>query len=179
LWGLVLLMNFYHFSDIISAEIIMCLFAGLTIGLPLWGKLADHYNHPAWIIILGAGVSFLIAIMMLVSRHNSATFIAILFLGLGFFSSCQTLGFTWLTKNMHPELIGLNSAFNSMLFMGSNGGFKQLAAILIASSPLLHGTHAVGNLLIFTAVAMLLSAIYASIRHFIFQSYFSGNQLKH
>lgn len=169
LWGIVILINFYHFSDTISAWIIMSLFAGLTIGLPIWGKLADRYHYPAWIIIVGAGTSFLTIIFMLMFQHGSITFIAFLFFGLGFFSSCQTLGFSWLTKDMRPELIGLNSAFNSMLFMGTNGGFKQIAAYLLMAMPLLRGAHSVSNLLILTASAMLLSAVYASVRKFLFQ----------
>lgn len=168
LWGIVVLMNFYHFSDGVSAIIIMSLFAGLTIGMPIWGTLADRYHYPAWIIIFGAGASFLMMILMLISIHSSAVYIGVLFFGLGLFSSCQTLGFTWLTKNMRPELIGLNSAFNSIIFMGANGGFKQVAASLLTTAPFLLGTSSAGNLLILTAGAMLLVAIYATIRKTLF-----------
>lgn len=168
LWGIVVLMSFYHFSDTTSALIIMSLFAGLTIGMPIWGRLADHYDNPAWIIILGSSASFLMMILMLVFIHSSALFIGCLFFGLGFFSSCQTLGFTWLTKNMRPELIGLNSAFNSIIFMGANGGFKQIAASLLTATPLLVGASSAGNLLILTAGAMLLTSIYACSRKFLF-----------
>lgn len=176
LWGIVILMSFYHFSDTTSALIVMSLFAGLTIGMPIWGKLADHYENPAWIIILGASASFLIMILMLVFIQSSALFIGCLFFGLGFFSSCQTLGFTWLTKNMRPELIGLNSAFNSIIFMGANGGFKQIAASLLTATPLLVGASSAGNLLILTAGAMLLTSIYACSRKFLFNHLTHNNK---
>lgn len=164
LWGVVLLMDFYHFSGVVSAWIVMSLFFGLMIGLPIWGALADRYHHPAWMVILGASVSFAFCLLMLIQPHAHAWIIAGLFFGLGLFSSCQTIGFTWITKNMKAELIGRNSAFNSMIFMGTNGGFKQMGAYLLSISPLLKSITAAGNLLILIAGAMLLSAIYASLR---------------
>lgn len=171
LWGVVILMNFYHFTDGISSWIVMALFAGLMIGLPIWGALADRYHYPAWIIIAGSGISFLIVCAMLLNYHNSALIVGLLFFGLGFFSSCQTLGFTWLTKNMRPELIGTNSALNSMVFMGTNGGFKQIAASLLIAAPMFKGISSAANLLVLIAICMLLVTIYAIIRKSLFKSF--------
>jgi len=56
LWGIVLLMNVYHFSGSVSAWIVTILFAGLMLGLPLCGALADRYHHSAWIVGVGAVV---------------------------------------------------------------------------------------------------------------------------
>ena len=166
LWGVVLLMNFYHFSDAISAWIVMSLFAGLMIGLPVWGALADRYQYPAWIITAGAGGSLLTVLLMLIFPQSHAPFVAMLFFLLGLLSSCQTLGFTWLTKNMRPKLIGRNSAFNSMIFMGTNGGLKQIGACLL-STEVFSKTPA-ANLLMIISISMILVTIYASFRKKIF-----------
>ena len=162
LWGLVLLINFYHFSSNISAFIIMSFYAGTIIGLPLWGEIADRYQHRAWIIVLGAGGSFLAGLSLFIFRHYLTVFsVALLFFALGFLSSCQTLGFTWLTQDMRPELIGRNSAFNSIIFMAAGGGFKQLGAYLL-SIPILIGNGATaGNLLLLTTITMLITTFYA------------------
>jgi predicted MFS family arabinose efflux permease len=170
LWGVVVLMNYYHFSDATSAWIVMSLFAGLIIGLPLWGELADRYNYPAWIIILGSGVSLILILLMLLPE-SSAVIVALLFFGLGFFSSCQTLGFTWLIKDMRPELIGTNSAFNSMIFMGTNGAFKQIAASLLISAPIVMRHSSASNILLIIILAMLITLLYASIRRKIFNRF--------
>ena len=62
---------------------------------------------------------------------------------------------------MLPELIGRNSAFNSIIFMAAGRGFKQLGAYLL-SIPILVGNEATaGNLLLLTAIAMLITAFYA------------------
>ncbi len=168
LWGIVILMNAYHLSDTTSAWIVMSLFTGLIIGLPMWGALADRYHYPAWIIIIGAGGSFLALMLMLLSHDHSTVLLGFLFFVLGFFSSCQTLGFTWLTKNMRPDLIGRNSAFNSMIFMGTNGSFKQIGAYLLSTTPLLGITSSASNLLILISGAMLISTLYACARQTLF-----------
>lgn len=169
LWGIVLIMNYYHFSDVTSAFLVTSLFAGLMIGSPLWGIIGDRCHYSASIIIIGAGMSFAMLMAMLLGQHWNAYGIATLAFGLGFFSSCQSLGFTWLTKNMRPELIGRNSSFNSMILMGSGGIFKQVGAWLLASSPLIAGKPTAVNLLIFMAAAMLIALCYAMVRKHIFK----------
>ena len=89
--------------------------------------------------MLGAGISFITVVLMILFPHAS------------------------------PEFIGRNSAFNSMIFMATNGGFKQLGAILLAAVPLLTGLHASGNLLILIATGMLVVTVYAASRKFIFR----------
>jgi MFS family permease len=169
LWGIILLTSFYGFSTAESAWIVMALFAGLMSGLPLFGAISDKFNHPAWLVVLGAGISFITVVLMILSPHASPELIGLLFFILGFFSSCQSLGFTWVIKEMKPELIGRNSAFNSMIFMATNGGFKQLGAVLLAAVPLLTGLHSSGNLLILIAIGMLIVTVYAATRKFIFK----------
>lgn len=163
LWGIVILMNCYHITDVASSWIVMALFIGLIIGSPVWGALADRYQYPTWIITIGSFCSFLIVAVLLIFPQIDHSVLAVLFLGLGFFSSCQTLGFTWLTKNMRPDLIGRNSAFNSMLFMVTNGGFKQLGAFLLATTPMI-GLSSATNLLLLIAGCMLASTVYGLFR---------------
>jgi len=171
LWGIVLMTGFYGFSDGTSAVMVMCLFAGLMLGSMFWGIFSDRYNNSGGIIILGAAASLAILILMLVSQHHAnPIIIAVLSFGLGLFSSCQSLGFTWLTKNMRPELIGRNSAFNSMILMGSGGGFKQFGAVLLASSPFFRGMPSVVNLIVCMAIAMTLVLIYVAVRKKVFKN---------
>lgn len=168
LWGIVLLTNFYYFSASTSAWIVMSLFAGTIIGPPLCGAIADRYQHPAWLVILGAIFSFLVTVLLLVSVHSSASVIAVLFFALGLFTSSQTLVFTWLTKNMRPELIARNSAFNSMLFMASGGIVQQIGAILLIWPSFWYGAASAANLLLFLSITLLAATFYVSLRKKIF-----------
>jgi predicted MFS family arabinose efflux permease len=163
LWGIVILMNVFHLSSIISTWIMMVFFLGMLIGYPTFGVLADKFNDSKWIVFIGSVMSLLLVTLMILNHSLNVIDIFIVFLALGFFSTCQALGFTWLTKNMRPDLIGRNSAFNSMLFMGTNGGFKQFSAILLSLPPLIG--HASGNnLLILIGLCMLMVSTYILFR---------------
>ncbi len=168
LWGIVLFSGFYHFSSELSSWVVMSLFTGLIIGSPLSGVIADKYNNSKWIIIVGSFVSSLLVLCMMMIPEENSLLIAALSFGLGLFSSCQALGFTWLTKNMKPELIGRNSAFNSMIFMGTNGLIKQFCAFLLSTSPII-GESSTGNLLVFILLAMFITTIYGFIREKLFK----------
>lgn len=171
LWGIVFLTSFYGFSPATSSWLIMSMFLGLLVGLPVWGKVADHYNHKPWIIILGALICFCMTVLMFIfSKLGSPILISVLLFGLGFFSSCQSMGFSWLIQGMKPELVGRNSAFNSIVMMASNGGIKQLGAFLIAAPSVTTKISSSSNLLVLISIAMLISGIYAILRKFLFSS---------
>ena len=163
LWGIVILMSVFHLSDVVSTWIMMAFFLGMMVGYPTCGVLADRFNDSKWIIFIGSLISLLIVALMIFNHSLNSTTLSLLFLGLGFFSSCQSLGFTWLTKNMRPDLIGRNSAFNSMLFMGTNGGLKQFSAYLLLLVPLI-GHSSGNNLLVFIGICMLIVTVYVLFR---------------
>jgi len=163
LWGVVILMDVFHLSDVMSTWIMMAFFFGMMIGYPVCGMLADKCSDSKWIVFIGSFVSLLIVVLMLFDHTLNTITLFLLFLGLGFFNSCQSLGFTWLTKNMRPDLIGRNSAFNSMLFMGTNGGFKQFSAYLLSLTPLL-GHSSGNNLLFLIGICMLIATVYVLFR---------------
>lgn len=163
LWGVVILMNVFHLSVGISTWIMTVFFVGMMLGYPVFGMLSDKFDDSKWIIFIGSSISLLIVALMIFDHALNTAILFLLFLCLGFFSSCQSLGFTWLTKNMRPDLIGRNSAFNSMLFMGTNGGFKQFSAYLLSFAPLI-GHSAGNNLLVLIGFCMLIVTIYILFR---------------
>lgn len=170
LWGVVLMMEFFHFTPGISSGIVTVMLAGTLVGLPILGRIADELDNPTWMVTLGAGISFLLMLILFFLRtsHNP-WLVALLFFGVGFFGSCQTVGFNWIIKNMKPELIGRNSAFNSVIFMATNGGFKQLGAFLLGiPSIFMLQTGSSGNLITFILISMLVVVFYTIARKFIF-----------
>lgn len=170
LWGIIFITQFFHFSEVISSLIIMSLFLGLMIGLPVIGHIADNKNNPPSIIVICGLISLLsiFAISML-QTTDSAWLIGILFFILGFFSSCQTMGFTWITQGFQSDLIGRNSAFNSMIFMGVNGLFKQAGALLLITPSMFIGNGPSANLMLALAVGMAVAVLYASVRKTVFK----------
>jgi len=148
------------------------------IGLPLWGEIADRYDHPEWIVMLGAGMSFLTLLPQLLFHHFPFLIVGMLYFFLGFFSSCQTVCFTWLTKNMKPKWIGTNSAFNSMVFMSANGFFKQCAGCFLAMPSLLLNRESTINVLLFVFFLLVFAFILLLARKKMFKFVHSKNALK-
>lgn len=172
LWGVVLMMRFFHFTAEISSWVVTIMLLGSLIGLPLIGRVADRYGSKPWMIALGAGACFVMVILMFFFQPTQNLWvIGLLFFGLGFFCSCQTLGFHWITANMKAELIGRNSAFNSVVFMAVNGGLKQLSVVLLVIPAIWMTTSgSSGNLLTIILISMLIVFFYALIRRFIFRN---------
>lgn len=113
---------------------------------------------------------FVVALLLIyIQSVDSTWLVSLLFFSLGFFSSCQGLGFTWLIRNMKPALIRRNSAFNSMIFMSTNGGLKQLGTYLLSIPAIALGNGSSTNILLFVSAVMLVAAIYACIRKLIFK----------
>ena len=165
LWGVVLMMEFFHFTPGVSSGVVTAMLVGTLIGLPILGHIADEFDNPAWMITVGAVACFLLMIILF-TLHNShnAWLVSLLFFGVGFFSSCQTIGFNWVIKNMKPELIGRNSAFNSVVFMATNGGFKQLGALLLGIPAIFTlKTGPSGNLMLCIILSMLAVAFYTAL----------------
>jgi MFS family permease len=171
LWGIVFFTGFFGFSETESSFIVMALFLGLIVGLPVIGHLADKRNNHPSIIFLGSLMSLLIVTLVACLQESKPLWlIFILFFSLGFFSSCQTMGFTWITQGFRKELIGRNSAFNSMIFMGTNGLFKQLGAALLLTPSLFIGNGSFSNILLIIATSMLVATIYSCVRNIIFKN---------
>ncbi|MDA0910445.1 MAG: MFS transporter [Proteobacteria bacterium] len=160
LWGVVLLSQIYGFSSVTSSVLVMLMLLGCVIGSPMWGYWGDKYGFSPKLVFMGSSVSLICLLLMLTATQN-LFFVSSLIFTLGLSSSCQTLGFTWLTKNMRSDQIGLNSAINSILFMSTNGLFKQVGAILIGMPPLLFFTRgSIVNILYFMILGFILSTLY-------------------
>jgi MFS family permease len=164
LWGVVTLSKLYHFTSGASALIMSAMFAGSIVGSILFGVLSDKYKHDTSLVAAGTGGMFLLFMLSVHITQTSIISVAIIFTLIGVLTGSQTIVFTWLTKNMRPELIGRNCAMNSMLFMGVGGLIKQFcAALLVLPSFMLNKSSTV-NLLLFIGTMMLLAMIYVVIR---------------
>lgn len=170
LWGVVFIIHFFHFNSVVSSWIITSMLLGSIIGLPLIGHFSGKYSNKPWIIMSCVIICiFIIGLMFYCKNYHHPFLIGLLFFGLGFFCSCQTIGFHWLTSHMKPTLIGRNSAFNSIIFMSSNGALKQLSAYLLTAPAILffHSGSA-GNLLSLILFSMLIIIGYLIVRKYIF-----------
>ena len=164
LWGIITLTSIYHFSNSISALIISLMFFGSMLGSPLFGAWSMRVKNQATLICTAMILMCLFSAALVLLPHPGALVVAAIFFGLGFLTGSQTIAFTWLISNMKPELIGRNSAMNSMLFMGAGGGLKQIGAGLLTIPALIFGKAVAVNLVLLISAMMLLGAIYVLVR---------------
>lgn len=160
LWGVIVLANFYHFPDAVSASIMMLLFLGLMIGSPLVGELADRFNIATILMYFGCLGSFMIVVLLIMLNRMLSIFdVGLCFLGLGFLSSCQTLVYGWIKRDNEIKIISRVTALNSIILMGMSGVVKQISSELMQLRPWFGLSQSTGNLLVMIAVAMLLALI--------------------
>lgn len=170
LWGVITLTKLYHFSAGTSAMIISVMFIGSIIGSLAFGILSDRYHNDKKLVLFSTTGILLLLLLLIMDSQLSAVSVAFIFLLIGFLTGAQTIVFSWLTKNMRPELVGRNSAMNSMLFMGAGGVFKQVGAVLLSTAPFISSAHsASSNLLLLIAIAMFVSSAYVILRKRAFQ----------
>jgi MFS family permease len=160
LWGVVVLTDFYHFPDTVSASIMMLLFFGLMVGSPIVGELADRFNITGLLMIFGCFGSLLVILLLIMLSHSLSVFdVALCFLGLGLLGSCQTLVYGWLKRDNDIKIISRVTALNSIILMGMSGVVKQISAELMQLRPWFGLSQSTGNLLVMIAVAMILALI--------------------
>lgn len=127
-------------------------------------------RNQASLVCTAMGLMCLFGITLVVLPHPSALLVAVIFFSIGFLTGSQTIAFTWLITNMRPELIGRNSAANSMLFMGAGGGLKQIGAVLLVMPAIIFGKAAAENLILLISVMMFVGTLYVVLRNKIFAS---------
>lgn len=154
LWGVVIISTVYHLPNTTSALVITMLFVGLIFGSPFWGLVSDRYNHARWIVQIGSATSLMCLLLISFLNLKSTYCIAALFFLLGFFSACQTVVFTWLTKDMREDKIATNSAFNSIIFMFAGGSLKQISSYLLTIPPIHLCNISINNALLLMGVLM-------------------------
>lgn len=125
LWSGALLMEAHHFSKIVASIITSLLFIGIMFGSPLYGYFSKYYSKK-YLMIIGSLLSILVIGMIIWGNFSSSYSISLLFLLLGIFSSCQTLGYPIAIQNNLLENTSLASSICSILVLGVGAGMKIL-----------------------------------------------------
>ena len=132
LWGNHYLSTLYHFDLTQSAFISSLIFAGIIIGSPFWGFLANTYIDYKKIMMIGC-VGLIILCIGLKLAPANFILISTLFFGLGFFCCTQNMTYFALSKINQPETLSSATAVTSVIF-NSIGAVSQ---IIFYSAPLL------------------------------------------
>lgn len=124
LWGNDYIHHHYHFTLTQSASISSLIFAGIMIGSPCWGFIANNYISPIKILYLGCG-GLLLLCLLLPHAPDNFLFISALFLGLGFFTCTQNMAYFVLSKINPPLMLSSATAIAAVVF-NSMGAVSQM-----------------------------------------------------
>ncbi len=125
LWG-TLFLEHTQTLDKLQASIVMSMvFFGLIIGSPVFGWFSDAYQTRRHPMIAGAIGSILIVTVIALINNIPFITLALLFLGLGFFSSGQVISYPVLTESNPLKLTGITMSVVS-IFIYLTGALSQL-----------------------------------------------------
>lgn len=131
LWGTLYLTQVHHLEKTQASLVATMIFLGTIIGSPLVGWFSDFIGRRRLLMIIGAILSLLVllAIMLIPILHFYS--LLILFLLLGFFTSTQIISYPLIAESNPRYLTGTSTSLASILIMGGGAVFQPLFGWLI------------------------------------------------
>ncbi len=130
-WGSLYLTQIHHVPLTRASLIISMICMGTIIGSPLFGYFSDLTKIRRPWMAFGSIVSFFIMSSILLLPSPSELMLALLFLGLGIFSSTQILGYPTITESNPKELTGTSMGVAAVIIMGFPMFAQSLSGYLL------------------------------------------------
>jgi MFS family permease len=119
IWGTNYLMIKYpDLSNEIITSVIGMIFIGTMIGSPLCGWISDKIQNRKWTMIVGASISLLIILLIILVSDLPMILLYIFFLLLGIITAAQTIGYPVIAESNEEKVIGTANGFGAVLVMG-------------------------------------------------------------
>lgn len=93
LWGIPYLAVTQHISGVAASRITSMLFLGMIIGSPIAGWLSDRIARRKPVMIVGAVVSIVLSLFVMIAGHLDYAALLLLFFLIGLFSSAQIIAY--------------------------------------------------------------------------------------
>ncbi len=108
LWGVIYLIDVFDLTRMQASWVTTCMFIGTIFGCPIFGWVSDHLRSRCIPMLVGAVLSFVLVSILIFSDDLSYMNLLMLFVGLGFFTSSQVIGYP-LVAESSPEDITATS----------------------------------------------------------------------
>ncbi len=125
LWGASYLTVVHGMTAIPASNVVSLILIGSIIGCPLAGYLSDKQGMRKPLMILGALMSLVVSLVLLLGSGFSVFMLSFLFLSLGVFSSTQVIGYPVIAESNTEQNTGSATALASLVIMGG-GAFAQV-----------------------------------------------------
>lgn len=121
LWGASYLQTVYHLSSMTASNVVSFIFIGSMVGCPLVGWCSDRLGRRKPLMIIGALVSLLMVLPLVMGWPMSPALLILLFFLLGFFTSTQVIGYPLIAESNASTHTGLATGLASVIIMGGGG----------------------------------------------------------
>ena len=136
LWGTSYLHTVYAIQPISASNIVSLIFIGSMLGCPLFGWLSDQHGRRKPVMIFGVIATGLMFLPLLMQIALAETWLALIFLFIGLFSSTQVIGYPVIAESNDLHDTGKATGIASILVMGG-GGLGQIIFGWLLQSPAL------------------------------------------
>ena len=109
----------------------MMIFLGTIIGSPLVGWFSDFIGRRRSLMIIGALLSLLVLMLIMLVQGLHFYTLLVLFLLLGIFTSTQIISYPLIAESNPKHLTGTSTSLASILIMGGGAVFQPLFGWLI------------------------------------------------
>lgn len=125
-WGASYLHNVYLFDFTTATRITTMLYFGTIIGSPLAGIISDTVRKRRTPMILGAIISFSLALWLLFRPELSVLQLSIVFFCIGLSTSTQILSYPVIFETNPPSITGASEALAGVLIMAGGAVFQPI-----------------------------------------------------
>lgn len=131
LWGTPYLQVVHGQGVIQATEIVSMILLGSIVGAPLAGWWSDSWGYRRRPMLIGAVLTLLSGLCLMILPVMSFGSLSILFFCLGFFSSTQVIAYTMVAESNAPALTGTATGLASLIIMGGAGVAQVLFGELL------------------------------------------------
>ena len=117
-WGTLFLTQVHRIPLINASFIVSMICMGTIVGSPIFGWISDKIQHRRLPMLFGGLISIVVMAMIMMLPNPSEITLTTLFFLLGFFTSCQVLGYPIITESNPKELTGTSMGIAALIIMG-------------------------------------------------------------
>jgi len=142
-WGILYLSQVDNLSTIHASEATSMLFLGTILGCPAFGWFSDKIKKRKLPMLLGAALSLVAVLTLMLAPSLNFMAIVALFFSLGFFTSAQIVSYPVISELNSHSLTSSATSILSIIIMGSGFIVQPLFGWLIKSHwqhTFIHGT---------------------------------------
>jgi len=132
-WGSLFLTQIHGISLSHASFIVSMICMGTIVGSPLYGFISDSTTLRRPWMLLGALLSSIVMLSILLLPHPTEPILTLLFFLLGLFSSSQILGYPVITESNPSHLTGTSMGVAAVIIMGLPMLAQPLSGFLLDS----------------------------------------------